>query len=247
MIIIIEGIDRVGKTTLCEMIEEKYVESVGFRRFRDDTRYVHNHLNREVNTEKINTLQNLLEAGFIHNIILDRYHITEFVYGAIERSYKNIDMYDIDRRLAKLDSKDTSEEEEDGVDVIDPGMSFDGHIQNDVVLIYVVPVDIKISSEKHGYNLERHLKWYNDFYNNTLIKNKIKVDYKTLDLALDFIDEILGIKDLEEPGAPEEPSEPSGPNEPEDVIWQPIPESEEIKGLTIENVIKNSAFFNRAK
>lgn len=234
MIVIIEGIDRVGKTTLSEIIEDKYKESVGLRRFRDDTRYVHNHLNRAVNTEKINTLQNLLEAGIIDNIILDRYHITEFVYGVIERSYKNVDMYDIDKRLAELDRKDTPEE--DGEDVIDPGMSFDGHVHNDVVLIYVVPVDIDMSSEEHGYNLERHLKWYDDFYKNTLIKNKITVDYETLGLALDFIDEILGQEDSEEPGGPEEPI---GPSEGEGDNEEPIKSSFDV--TFIENR------FNRAK
>lgn len=207
MVIIVEGIDRVGKTTLCEMITRRYTDDYMdfWHYFRDDTRYVHNHLNREVNTEKINTLQNLLEAGYIANIILDRYHITEFVYGAIERSYKNMDMYDIDRRLAKLDMKDISDEE------IDPGMMYDDIVHNVVVLIYVVPMDIKMSSEEHGHNLERHLKWYNDFYDNTMIKNKIKVDYETLGEALEFIDELLGIKDdseeTEVPGELLEPSE----------------------------------------
>ena len=84
-------------------------------------------------------------------------------------------------------------------------MSYDGHIHNDVVLIYMVPTDIKMSSSEHGYNLERHLKWYDNFYKNTLIKNKIRVDYETMEEALDFIDEILGIKDLEETEVPEEP------------------------------------------
>lgn len=237
MVIIIEGIDRVGKTTLCEMIEDRYRESVGFRRFRDDTRYIHNHLNRQVNTEKINTLQNLLEAGFINNIILDRYHITEFVYGAIERSYKNVDMYDIDKRLADMAKKDTADESEEE---IDPGMSFDGHIQNDVVLIYVVPTDIKLSSEEHGYNLERHLKWYDDFYNNTLIKDKITVDYETLGLALDFIDGLLGIEDSEEPGVPEEPTKPSESEEESGDITESTEQ-------TLDSIIKNSRFFNRTK
>lgn len=242
MVIIIEGIDRVGKTTLSEMIEERYRGFMDFIRFRDDTRYVHNHLNREVNTEKINTLQNLLEAGLIDNIILDRYHITEFVYGAIERSYKNVDMYDIDKRLAELDRKDTPEEEEDGVNVIDPGMSYDGHEHNDVVLIYVVPVDIKMSSTEHGYNLERHLKWYNDFYDNTLIKNKIKVDYETLDLALDFIDDLLGIKYEEEPGVPEEPTEPSDGDEVWDdgeIIKSDDKEKVENEREKVDTVVRN--------
>lgn len=251
MIIIVEGIDRVGKTTLCEMIEERYKEVMDIRRFRDNTRYAHGHTDMMVNTEKNNTIVSLIEDGIIQNIILDRFHITEFVYGVIERSYKNVDMYDIDRRLADIDKSDTPIEEEDGEDVVvvvDPGMSFDGHIQNDVVLIYVVPVDIKVSSEKHGYNLERHLKWYNDFYDNTSIKNKIKVDYNTLYLALDFIDEILGIKDSEEeeePEAPEKPSEPLEPVESKESVKPPT--IEDIKEPTIESVIKNSAFFNRAK
>lgn len=224
MVIIIEGIDRVGKTTLSEMIEDRYRDFMDFIRFRDDTRYIHNHLNREVNTEKINTLQNLLEVGLVDNVILDRYHITEFVYGAIERSYKNMDMYDIDKRLAEMDKKDTSSEEE-----IDPGMSFDGHVQNDVVLIYMVPTDIKMSSEEHGYNLERHLQWYNDFYRNTLIKNKIKVDYETMGEALDFIDNLLGIKDLEETEVTGESTEVFEDGEEWDL---------EIKGKTVASVKK---------
>lgn len=206
MIIIVEGIDRVGKTTLCEMIEDKYCENINFKRFRDDTRYVHNHMNKAVNTEKINTLQNLIEAGLVDNIILDRYHITEFVYGGIERTYKNDAMFDIDRRLAEVGTADIKNEDSDEVDA---GMMTDGKLLNDVVLIYVVPVDIKTSSLEHGHNLERHLKWYDDFYLESKIEHKIKVDYKTLGDALDFIDEILGLKDLEEPGDTEEPSEPS--------------------------------------
>lgn len=246
MIIIIEGIDRVGKTTLCEMIEERYAESVGFRRFRDDTRYAHNYLKKEVNTEKINTLQNLLDEGFVRDVILDRYHITEFVYGVVERSYKNNCMYDIDRRLYELDKKDTPDEGENGEDVIDPGMSYDGHIQNDVVLIYVVPVDIDKSSEEHGYNLKRHLEWFNDFYDNTMIKNKIKVDYTTFNLALDFIDEILGISEEDEPvgySETEEPSESEGEEVEEEI-------DDNITSSDLDNmmsVIRSSNFFNKAK
>lgn len=197
MIIIVEGIDRVGKTTLCDMIEEKYRDFMDFKRFRDDTRYAHNHLDKAVNTEKINTLQNLIEAGFVDNIILDRYHITEFVYGGIERLYKNDNMYDIDRRLSEVGSADMRNEDSDEIDV---GMMTDGKLPNDVVLIYVVPTDIKLSSSEHGHNLERHLKWYDDFYAVTKIQNKIKVDYKTLEEALDFIDEVLGIEPEEETG-----------------------------------------------
>lgn len=227
MVIIIEGIDRVGKTTLCEMIEQKYADLFpNLIRYRDDTRYAHNHLNMQVNSEKINTLQNLLEAGLIKNIILDRYHITEFVYGAVDRSYKNFDMYDIDHRLAELSKPDTPQEGDEGYDEVDPGMTFTGKIWNEVILIYVVPTDINLSSMEHGYNLERHLKWFNDFYDNTEIRDKIKVDYNTLGEALDFIDEVMGIKEIEE--EPESPEEPVEPEEPE-------VEDEEYEILTVND------------
>ena len=167
MIIVVEGIDRVGKTTLCEMIEDKYRNVLDFVRFRDDTRYAHSHGDRLINTEKINTLQNLMEAGIVDNIILDRYHITEFVYGGVERNYKNIDMFDVDERLSKMGA---------------------------VILVYVVPADVEKSSAEHGVNLSRHLAWYNDFYDHiTKIENKVKVEYETLDEALTYIDSVLGI------------------------------------------------------
>ena len=184
MIIVVEGIDRVGKTTLCDMIEERYRNVLDFMRFRDDTRYAHSHGDRLVNTEKINTLQNLMEAGFVDNIILDRYHITEFVYGGVERNYKNIDMFDIDERLSKMGA---------------------------VILIYVVPTDVEKSSREHGVNLSRHLAWYNDFYDHiTKIEKKVKVGYETLDAALTYIDSVLGINTSGETEGTGEPTEVSG-------------------------------------
>lgn len=176
MVIIIEGIDRVGKTTLCDRIIEKYKGQYDFKRFRDDTRYVHSHNFKDVNTEKINTLQNLIEEGFVDNIVLDRYHMTEFVYGGCDRAYKNEYMFDIDRRLAKLPVRDRN--------------------PINVILVYMQPVDIERSSAEHGKNLSRHLRWYEDFYNSSRIKNKVKVDYLTMDEALAFIDRVLWVQDM---------------------------------------------------
>lgn len=175
MIIIIEGIDRVGKTTLCNKIIEKY-KDYHFRRFRDDNRYTHTHNFMNVNTEKINTLQNLIEEGFVDNVILDRYHMTEFVYGGCDRAYKNDAMYDIDRRLSRLPIRD--------------------RYPINVVLIYMVPVDIERSSAEHGKNLSRHLRWFEDFYNTSRIKNKVIVDYLTMDDALAFIDQVIWTQDM---------------------------------------------------
>lgn len=176
MVIIIEGIDRVGKTTLCDMIIEA-ISDYGFVRFRDDTRYAHSFKNMDINTEKINTLQNLMEQGLVDNVILDRYHLTEWVYGGVDRQYKNDEMWDIDKRM-----------------------------QENVpcILIYVVPTDINASSQEHGKNLSRHNVWYNDAFDTTAIENKIKVDYNTLGAAVDYVKEVLGIY---EPGEPETETE----------------------------------------
>lgn len=201
MIIIVEGIDRVGKTTLCEMIEEHYKESLNIKRFRDNTRYAHNHNDMMVNTEKNNTIVSMIEEDIIHNIILDRFHITEFVYGAVDRSYKNFDMYDIDRRLADIGKPKEEIKEPEETEALceaeEPEVPSETEDlvekQNDVVLVYVVPVDIKKSSSEHGYNLERHKLWFDSFYNNTMIENKIKVDYESFPEVLEFIDGILGV------------------------------------------------------
>ena len=248
MIIIVEGIDRVGKTILCRNIIERYKDSIHFIRFRDNTQYAKHHNNIWINTEKNNTIVSMIEEGIVDNIILDRFHITEFVYGAVDRHYKNEYMYELDARLAAIGTKDTPDiEQDEEEDIVDPGMLFDSHVYRDVVLIYMVPVDIRKSSEEHGHNLERHLKWFDDFYRSTLIKNKIRVDYKTQYLALDFIDKLLGIKEeSEEPETPGESVEPSE-GEGEKVEDNKVIYEKPIVGKTLESVIQSSGFFNRAK
>lgn len=165
MVIIIEGIDRVGKTTLCDMIIDA-LPDMNFVRFRDDTRYAHSFQSMDINTEKINTLQNLMEQDLVDNVILDRYHLTEWVYGGVDRQYENDEMWDVDKR-----------------------------IQENVpcILIYVIPTDVRLSSHEHGKNLFRHNAWFNDAYSQTAIKNKIKVDYNTLNDAVEYVKEVLGI------------------------------------------------------
>ena len=80
MIVILEGLERTGKTTLAKIFEEK-----GFVNFKD-----HNHL-RDFSVENIaerldSTLSTLIaldKKGI--NIVLDRFHISEYVYSTIKR------------------------------------------------------------------------------------------------------------------------------------------------------------------
>lgn len=160
MIIIVEGIDRVGKTTLCE----KLADATGYKIFRDDTRYFGNHENAYINTEKINTLQCLIDNGIVNDIILDRYHFTEFVYGAYDRGYANESMRDIDERLSN---------------------------RKDVILLYVKPTDIVMSSIEHGKNLKQHNTLMKKLFIISKIGLKLDLCYNEIDDAVDIVSNII--------------------------------------------------------
>lgn len=74
MIIIVEGIDRVGKTTLCEKLSKE----LGFSIFKDKWRGPTN--DQLAIKEKFNTLLNVIAT--YDNIIIDRFHLTELVYNS---------------------------------------------------------------------------------------------------------------------------------------------------------------------
>ena len=100
MIIIVEGIDRVGKTTLVNRIAERF----NYKIFKDTPIHDHSYKNSDIMSEKLNQLVLLIEGKFITDAILDRGYWTEYVYGQINRHYINNDILDFDRRLGKLDN-----------------------------------------------------------------------------------------------------------------------------------------------
>lgn len=104
MIVILEGLERTGKSTVAEILENNF----GFIRFKD-----HNHLrfmdlksiaNRLDST--LSMLVSLDKAG--KNIVLDRFHISELIYGSNDRGYPDYDfnhIYYIDEVLSHLNTK----------------------------------------------------------------------------------------------------------------------------------------------
>ena len=104
MIVILEGLERTGKSTVAEILENNF----GFIRFKD-----HNHLrfmdlksiaNRLDST--LSMLVSLDKAG--KNIVLDRFHISELIYGTNDRGYRDYDfdhIYYIDEVLSHLNTK----------------------------------------------------------------------------------------------------------------------------------------------
>lgn len=99
LIVVVEGLERTGKTTLCKEFEKR-----GFVYFKDFNRInYHDVTSLEGRLDTTLTfLQNLSENGV--NVVVDRLHISEYSYGNTLRKLeaKNTDY--IDNAISKLNS-----------------------------------------------------------------------------------------------------------------------------------------------
>lgn len=151
-IIIIEGIDRVGKTTLAKMIAEEYGYKI-FNSVNNNEEYRKTSICKSIETEKIYSAISVLKSieNSNYKIIFDRFHLSELVYGMLERNYINEKMLEIDKILAEMQS----------------------------MLIYVKPIDISESIRKHKSDLTSHNFLFKIFYILSSIK-KEQVDYNSI-------------------------------------------------------------------
>lgn len=101
LIVVVEGLERTGKTTLCKEFEKR-----GFVYFKDFNRINYHDvtaLEGRLDTT-LTFLQNLSENGV--NVVVDRLHLSEYSYGnvfrKIEGTARNIDY--IDNAISKLNS-----------------------------------------------------------------------------------------------------------------------------------------------
>lgn len=155
MIVIVEGIDRVGKTTFCEKLKK-----LGFIYLKDEW-----NLNEEIKVSEvpiysigkldttISLLRHLHNQG--HNIVVDRLHITELVYG-IQSRYGNVN--------EELVSK---------IDCILAEMK--------CCLVYVYPEDVQKSSAEAGIDLSSHEQLFRALITTSLISEKYYTKYSELD------------------------------------------------------------------
>ena len=101
LIVVVEGLERTGKTTLCKEFEKR-----GFVYFKDVNRInYHDVTSLEGRLDTTLTfLQNLSENGV--NVVVDRLHLSEYSYANVFRKLKgaarNIDY--IDNAISKLNS-----------------------------------------------------------------------------------------------------------------------------------------------
>lgn len=159
MIIIVEGIDRVGKTTLCNKLKEEF--NIPVYKNKGIIQY-----NKMDNTEETDKMLKLIDLCNLTNssIIFDRFYLSDFVYGMLERNY-NIDVAvdnfrKVDNSLLEID---------------------------DVFLIYILPTDIEESSKQHGKDLKIYDSEFYDLFKHSKIKNKWRCTYNTMDEAIMFI------------------------------------------------------------
>lgn len=137
--IIVEGIDRVGKTTLVNLLRDKTNMPVLNDTYLYDTADMRK--DKRVNVEKIKTIVNFAR-DVNDKFIVDRLHWSEMIYGYCDRGYDNVvSCLDIEDELINLGAK----------------------------IILVVPTDVVSSSKQHGEDLSKHAKLFEAVFDNSKI------------------------------------------------------------------------------
>lgn len=160
-LIIVEGIDRVGKTTLVNKLSSE-LNAITIK----DEWLCFDRVSEHVASEKLETMMSVLksldESNHDMTIVLDRFHITEYAYGLIERGYANKRSLEIDKMLANF---------------------------KNAILVYVRPVDIYMSSAMHGKSLKKNEDLMSALVELSEINKKVKCSWNTLDEAVKHIKE----------------------------------------------------------
>lgn len=155
LIVVVEGLERTGKTTLCKEFEKR-----GFVYFKDFNRInYHDITSLEGRLDTTLTfLQNLSENGV--NVVVDRLHISEYSYGNILRKLgaKNIDY--IDNAISKLNSA-----------LILCKTDNDEEYKNRMLLKY---------TDKQIWELSNRFEYY---FNKSEIKNKFEYNFVQYDVS----------------------------------------------------------------
>lgn len=160
MIVIVEGVDRVGKTTFCRKLE-----ALGFQYFKDclnvadDESWLKDPMKHleYVSMGKLDTtlsmLTSLTEKGI--NVVVDRLHLTELAYGMNFRKTTAVDLVlKIDEALSKLNC----------------------------MLVLLQPVNYAESSEQAGYDVAELDNLFKFLYGQSKIRGKVCTDYNDTSL-----------------------------------------------------------------
>lgn len=166
MLVIVEGIDRVGKTTLCNMLKDE----LGFKIYKHkNENFDYSKMDNDNETDKMLQLLDLYkQIGNDANIVFDRFHWSDYVYGTIERKYnedKAIEnLHEITKKLAMLNA----------------------------LIVFIEPTDLIESSKKHGKNLSLYNLKMETCFNYSMDKiREVVIDYTTINGIVKVIKEIM--------------------------------------------------------
>jgi len=156
MIIIAEGISRVGKTTLCNKLSSKNIPI-----YKHNTNIInYQEMKDNIETEKMMCMIDVYRS-IPSNIIFDRFHFSNAVYGILLRNYNKQNAFDNIKKIEQY-LKSTGR----------------------VILIKVSPTDIKESSRQYGKDLKQFEDLMQELYNNSVLE-KYECNYVSQDKLIE--------------------------------------------------------------
>ena len=159
MIVIVEGIARVGKTTLCNKLEKE----LGLCVYKhNNSNFDYSKMDNENETDKMLQLIDLIKIENNFDIVFDRFYLSDYVYGIIERKYN--------KKNAKRNAKKIEKELK----------------KVGAILVYVEPTNIEESSRQHGKSLAKYESKFKKMYKKSKL-SRLKVNYNSLDDAVEFL------------------------------------------------------------
>jgi len=170
MVIILEGIDRVGKTTLANKIKDNLSNSEIFKAERIENKFCTLKENNAISygycMGQVQLFNNTYAQDKDRHIIIDRFHWTEYVYTKSQRD-ANLDKYYL-RNIEKEMLKQR-----------------DGYL-----VILMMPINLNVCSKMHGSDLSLHQKLFEEVYKESNLL-KYKCTYSSDDMAIKAVHKFI--------------------------------------------------------
>ena len=163
-IIIVEGIDRVGKTTLCDRLSKELQIEIQQRPKGDGT-YDFSKLELgDVYAEEAYMLSQFRKEK--KSVILDRFHLSEYIFGEYLRKYDRVNSIRFFNFVDYMAMKANA------------------------ILICVKPTSLQRSSEEDGKDLSAMQASFETIFRGSIIRNKYTASYDTFDQIVQTIKEL---------------------------------------------------------
>ena len=174
-VVIVEGIDRVGKTTLINKLKKEvnfvqYEFKNYFKEYSREKEKLRNtdfDLTRQLESRELLCCLSWLDAlkDTDINIVIDRLYLSEYAYGLIYRSYNNTLCAEIDKKIKEL-----------GIELL---------------TVIIDPTNIDESIRQHGRDLYL-IKGVFDSLKELTVNKLFICNYNELDKAVEYVKEFLG-------------------------------------------------------